>query len=360
MFVVEGAPLIARLRLEDLLDLPVRFRAGICELVLDQVLAADRRAEATPELRLERPAGDPAIGCLVGAVTDDPAGEHHLAPLRHLAGAEVASRLHHQPCQRAVGHRDVDHLALAAPTRLLQRGQDSQRRHQGPAAEVGDLGARLDRRSARLTGQPEHAVQAQVVLVVPGAVAVRAVLPVAGDRAVDERRVRLAQDLITHPELVEHPRAEALHEDVSRLGELDQRLPSPLVLEIQPDRALVAVERQVDGGAGAERRLLVCAVVRRRPADVVALAGVLHLDHVGAEVGEQQGAEAARQQPGQVENLDVGKRTVAHALASSRLGTPSNSRASATVAARRPTSSAIWRALAISSPFEVAISPFGR
>src|SRR5262249_8206140 len=49
-----------------------------------------------------------------------------------------------------------------------------------------------------------------------------------------------------------------------------------------------------------------------------------------------------------------------HRHTPSLFGTPSSSRASATVAARRPTSSAIWRALAISSPFDFAISPSGR
>ena len=43
-----------------------------------------------------------------------------------------------------------------------------------------------------------------------------------------------------------------------------------------------------------------------------------------------------------------------------RLGTPSSSRASATVAGRRPTSSVIWRALAIRSPLERAIVAVGQ
>ena len=57
-------------------------------------------------------------------------------------------------------------------------------------------------------------------------------------------------------------------------------------------------------------------MVGRRPADVVAHAGVLDLQHVGAEVGQQQRAEPARQQPGEVEHLDVGER--AHAALTPR------------------------------------------
>src|SRR5262249_52739407 len=61
--------------------------------------------------------------------------------------------------------------------------------------------------------------------------------------------------------------------------------------------------------------------------------------------------------PGDAGAVDRG----GHAQASATLGgTPSSSPASATVAARRPTSSAIWRALAIRSPLERHISPLGR
>ena len=56
-----------------------------------------------------------------------------------------------------------------------------------PAADVGDLSRGLNRWAVRLAGQPQQTVQAQVVHVVAGAIAVRAVLAVAGDRAVDER-----------------------------------------------------------------------------------------------------------------------------------------------------------------------------
>src|SRR5215210_4311668 len=375
VLVVERAPLLARLGLEDLGDLAMSVGIGLLELMLDQVLTPDPLAEAGPELRLERPAGDPAILGLVGAVTDDPSGQHHLAAPGDLAGAEVAPGLHRQPGQRAVRHRDVDHLALAAPAGLVQRGEDPGRGHQRAAAQVGDLRAGLDRRPARVPAQAEDSVQAEVVQVMAGAVAVRTVLAVAGDRAVDQRRIRLAQHLVADAQPLEHARPEALDQHVGGFGELQESLPSPLLLQVEPDRALIAVQRQVDRRAGAEPGVLVAAVVGRGPADVVALAGVLDLDHVSAEIGEEQGAEAAREQPGEVEDLDVRERQGAHSAApdvsigctsisrrvgSSRLGMPSISRASATVAARRPTSSAIWRALEISSPFDFAISPFGR
>ena len=58
--------------------------------------------------------------------------------------AEVARHDHRQPRQRAVGHRDVDELALARALALVQRGQDPDRRHQRRR--------RRGRRSGRRTG----------------------------------------------------------------------------------------------------------------------------------------------------------------------------------------------------------------
>ena len=117
-----------------------------------------------------------------------------------------------------------------------------------PPPEVGDLPGGLDRRAVRVAGEAEDAVQAQVVLVVAGAVAVGAVLAVARDRAVDERRVRLRELLVADAEPVEHARAEALDQHVRVPGEAQQGVLPLLLLEIEADRALVAVQRQIQRG----------------------------------------------------------------------------------------------------------------
>src|SRR5262249_35898069 len=105
-------------------------------------------------------------------------------------------------------------------------------------------------------------------------------------------------------------------------------------------------------------------VIGRSPPNVVPHAGVLDLDDVGAEVGEEQRAEAARQQAAEVEDADAVERELARAArpvhAATRRGTPRISRASATVAARRPMSSVGWRAWAMRSPLERAMVPSGR
>ena len=79
-----------------------------------------------------------------------------------------------------------------------------------------------------LAGQAEQADEAEVVHVVARALAHRPVLPVAGDRAVDEPRVLLAQPLLADAEAVEHARAEGLEHDVGLAHEREQRLAAAL------------------------------------------------------------------------------------------------------------------------------------
>ena len=88
---------------------------------------------------------------------------------------------------------------------------------------------------------------------------------------------------------------------------------------------------------------------------------------IGGSCSPEWGGDEAKADP---EALFVASLSACHMLwfldlarretAASRPGAPNRSRASATVAGRRPTSSVIWRAFAIRSPFERAISPSGR
>ena len=306
----ERLPLRARAALEDLDHLRVRLAPGALELALDQVLAPHPAAERLPELRLERPQRDPAVRALVRPVADQRARERQLAAARHGAVREVAGGHHRQPRQRAVGHRDVDELAgararrgpRAAPVALAQRGHDPERRHQRAPAHVGDLARRLHGLPAALAREPQQAHQSQVVHVVPREVPLGRVLAVARDRAVDDPRVLLAHALVAHAEALQHARAEGLEQHVVIAHQPQQHLPSALLLEVHADRALVAVQRQEQRRA---RALVHALVVGGRPADVVAHARVLDLQHLRAEVRQQKRAEPARQKPREVEHADA-------------------------------------------------------
>ena len=347
MLVVEGLPLRARALGEDRLDAAVGVGADGVELALGELRPADALAPCAPELRLQRAEGDPAVGAAVGAVAEQPAGELDAPAARGRATGQVARGVHRQPRQCAVGHRDVDELALAGALALAQRGEDPERGHQRAAAEVGDLAAGLNGRAVGIAGEVEQPDPGQVVGVVPGSRRIRPVLAVAGDRAVDEPRVLLAQPLVADAEAVHHAGPERLEQHVGAAREPQQHVAAAGRLEVDPDGPLAAVQRQERRGRRAGIGAL---VLRLGPADVVAHPRVLDLDHVGAEVGQQQRAEAARQQA----------REVDHPQAAERAHTPSSSRVSATVATRRPASSAIARAFATRSPFERAIVPSGR
>ena len=327
--------------------------------MLDQVFAPDAPAERRPELRLKRAQRHVTIGAPIRAVTGKRSGKLELAAARGPPARKRLGGHHRQPRERPVEHRRVDDLALAGALSLTQRDHDPERRRQRPAADIRDLARCLHRRAIGVARQAQEAVEAEVVHVVPGAIAVGAILAVAGDGAVDEPRIALAQALVADAQAVEHARPKRLEQHVGVLREAQQHLSALLGLQIDPDRALTAVQREEQR---ATRGLVGALVVRRRPADVVAQSGVLDLDHVGAEVGQQQRAEPTRKQPREVEDASVPQRERVHAaVASAGRGlTPSSVRASCTVAGRRPSSSVSCLALAIRSPLERAMVPSGR
>ena len=140
-------------------------------------------------------------------------------------------------------------------------------------------------------------------LVVPGAAALRAVVPEAGDGQHDQPRVQLVQRGEPETQPVEHPGAEVLHQYVRAADQLEQGLTIVVVLQVEGDGLLVAV------GGQEVRRLRAGAVVRSRgldegrppPARVVAHAGRLDLDDPGAQVAEHHRGVRARQGSGQVD-----------------------------------------------------------
>src|SRR6266487_6773837 len=100
-----------------------------------------------------------------------------------------------------------------------------------------------------------------------GALGVGAVLAVAGDRAEDDAGIGVAHALVADAEPAEDAGAEAVEDDVVAFDQAQQRLAAALGLQVEADRALAAVEREVERRARAQLLLLVAAVIGRRPAD---------------------------------------------------------------------------------------------
>jgi hypothetical protein len=127
------------------------------------------------------------------------------------------------------------------------------------------------------------------------------VVPVARDGRVDETGVVPAERLVGEAEPRQGPGAEVLEEDVGPAGQpAHQGLPIG-VLQVDRDRALVAVGGQEVGRLpGHEGR----AVAAR----VVAAVGLLHLEDARPEVREEHGGEGAGHDAGEVEDGDVVER----------------------------------------------------
>jgi hypothetical protein len=93
-----------------------------------------------------------------------------------------------------------------------------------------------------------------------------------------------------------HAGQEVLHDHVSPLSELEGDLRPLGMLEIEGDAALVAIDGR-EGGAHP--------VLATQDAQVVAQGRPLHLDDVGAEVGEEGGTVRARNDAGEIEDADT-------------------------------------------------------
>ena len=183
----------------------------------------------------------------------------------------------------------------------MQGGKHPDRAHQRAAADVGDLHPRHHRVSVARTDDAEHAGVAQIVEVVPGAILVRSILTVAGDRAIDEPRVLLREPLVPDPEPVHHARAERLDEDVGVASEAQQDLGAARVFQVEGHRSLAAVERDMTRAHPSLERV--------HPPDVIALARLLDLEHVRTHVGEKHGREAPGKEPREIEDLQALERS---------------------------------------------------
>src|SRR5690606_25407114 len=194
-----------------------------------------------------------------------------------------------------------DDRAAPGALPLVQGGQ-----HPGDAVarreDVGDRQADLARRARR----PRHAHDARLALhdrVVAGAAALRPVVPEPGDRQDDEAGVQLVQPPDREAEPVEDARPEVLHEHVGVPDQPLQGVPAVAGLQVEGDRLLVPVDRQVVGADALPPG------ERRAPAAGLVPAGLLDLDHPRAEVGERHRGLRARHDAAEVDDHDAFERS---------------------------------------------------
>jgi hypothetical protein len=213
----------------------------------------------------------------------------HLAIERHARALEI----HH--VDHRLQERGLHPLALAGRLALEQRHGHPIGREDA-AAEVGDRDADAKRAVARDAGdrhQPAHALRD---LVESGPARVGAGLAEARDARVDQARIDLRERLVVDAEAVLHVGTEVLQQHVGLLDQLLQHRDALRLLQVERDRALVPVRVLVVRAFLAAERVVAAHAV-----------GHLHLDHVGAPVGELARGGGAGAHLGQVEDAEAGK-----------------------------------------------------
>lgn len=222
---------------------------------------------------------------------------------RELVRAEVDDRIQ---------QGDIDMLAAAGRVPALDRGQDTDGGVQS-GQDVGDCDRGFHRSATRLVvGFAVDAHEAAFALkdeVIARAVRIWAIPAVAGDRAIDEARVDVAEVLVRKPVAGEVADFVVLDENVRLLRQFAHDLPALRIGQIDCNRAFVAVRRRKIRGIGR----VVARFVRypRWPpvTGVVAEPRAFDLDNVRAEIGQHLRAPRACQHPGQVQHQQPRKRS---------------------------------------------------
>ena len=220
-------------------------------------------------------------------------------PARHDATGREGRGLVDQTRHRRRQQVDLDVLAESRLASLVERREHSDETVQtGHHIEHRD--ASTQRRTVGLTGeahQPRHGLGDEVVAGERGAL--RRSEP--ADREVDQTRVVALDVVVAKAEPVDAAGLEVLKSDV---GSPQQRLRHReivRILEVEHDRSLIAVDRQVVGGDAV--------LLRRRPGARVVTRWALHLDDRGTHVGQQHRAVRPRQHAGEVGHEDAIERS---------------------------------------------------
>ena len=156
----------------------------------------------------------------------------------------------------------------------------------------------------------QQARERDEVDVVPGPVGVGSGLAEAGERAMDEAGVARAQGRRVHAEPARGARPEALHDDVGARGERVDDRGGARRPQVERQALLAEVERPVVDALARDER--------RERAQRIAAARVLDLDHLGAELGQREGAHRARQQAREVEDGEAVERQRGHGVGGAR------------------------------------------
>ena len=284
---------------DQALAVPVAIVVGSVARVVGELGAADQRTEGFPLLvaghrqrEIARPRSKGLVGQqgLVGGAQRR--GD--------LAVGEIAAEHGAEQRQLAFHHRHVDRLSLPGALLDAQREHDRKSRvHAG--REVGDRHAGAGAAAALFAGDADHSALGLQDEVERGAVAVRPVLAVAGNRAVDDAGIALARGFVVQAKPAQGTCAVVLEHHVAALDHAQESLLALGMLEVEHHAFLVAVQAHEVGGLPSGHR-------RAPGARNIAGAGRFDLEHLRAVVGEHGGAKGAGKGMAEIQDLYVFKR----------------------------------------------------
>ena len=218
---------------------------------------------------------------------------------RRLAVHEIIRRMRMHDGEAGFVQRGFEKLPDAGFLPLRQRHQNADRGVK-PGGDVDQGNADPHRPALRRAGRGDHAGHGLDDGVIAGIAAARAVGAEAGNPAVHQSWKFGAQHVVADAPFVERARLEILDQDVGALQHLHQHRAAALGSEVEPDRALVAVDADEIGR--------VFAVERRTPVAHLVAGGRLDLDHVGAVVGEDLRAIGSAEHARQIDHAQSGHR----------------------------------------------------
>ena len=266
--------------------------------VLDQLGPAHRLEDAGPLHVAHRDHTDKTVLRRIG-----PAMRGHHARIPHaflrLAQAGVLHVLDQDEVEHRLHHRHMDLLALAGALAVEQRHADHRGQHM-TAHLVGDHGREIARRAVRAGVERGDAADALDQIVEGRALLHRAAFAEAAGAGEDDARIARGEAGVVEAEPLGRVEAHVVDHDVGRLDQPPERLSRRILLQIQHDAALVAVQRDEVGAhpLGPARADL--------PA-IVAVAG-FHLDDFGTHVAEDLCREWAEHHGGEVDHPDARER----------------------------------------------------
>jgi hypothetical protein len=249
---------------------------GVARIVLE-LRHFQRIAQPLPHRVVAAGHGHPAVAGAEGLVGHRDARAERLVfglSRREMRGREVAQHRNARLEQRGV------HLGAGAGAMPLLHGREDRERRVEPGEHVHHGRHHLLRPAIGLGIQAHHAGGRLGDEVVRARARERAVLTEPGNAAVDQPRVQPLHRLVAEPQPGHHAGAEVLDQHVGAGDEFARDAAVGLVVQVERDAALAAVEGQVHGARSFPQR------GERVLARVVAAVLALHLDDIGPQVGE--------------------------------------------------------------------------